>query len=67
MPWTRQEYDSSFSAEDADSVADSIVQGWINSSGHRRNILGDYDEQGIGVDIRDDGRVMATQLFCTSG
>lgn len=59
------EYDSRFSAEDADSVADSIVQGWIDSAGHRRNVLGDYGEQGVGVDVRDDGRVMATQLFCS--
>lgn len=61
------EYDTSFSPEDADSVADSIVQGWIDSPGHERNLVGDYDEQGIGVDIRDDGRVMATQRFCTGG
>lgn len=61
------EYDPSFSEDDADSVAESIVAGWISSPGHRQNILGDYDEQGIGVDIRDDGRVVATQLFCSSG
>lgn len=57
------EYDSSFSPEDADS----IVQGWIDSPGHERNLVGDYNEQGIGVDIRDDGRVIATQLFYTGG
>lgn len=60
------EFDPSFSEEDADSVAESIVNGWINSPGHRRNILGDYDEEGIGVDIRDDGRIMATQMFCSN-
>lgn len=60
------EYDPSFSEEDADSVAESIVDGWISSPGHRQNLLGDYDEQGIGVDIRDDGQVMATQMFCSN-
>jgi uncharacterized protein YkwD len=60
------EYDPSFSEEDADSVAESIVDGWISSPGHRENLLGDYDDQGIGVDIRDDGQVMATQIFCSS-
>lgn len=60
------EYDSSFSEEDADSVAESIVNGWIDSPGHRQNILDNYDEQGIGVDIRDDGQIMATQMFCSN-
>ncbi|MFC7008488.1 CAP domain-containing protein [Halalkalicoccus salilacus] len=60
------EFDPSFSEEDADSVAESIVTGWINSTGHRRNILGDYDEEGVGVDISDDGRIMATQMFCST-
>ena len=60
------EYDPSFSEEDAESVAESIVDGWIDSPGHRQNLLGNYDEQGIGVDIRDDGQVRATQMFCSS-
>ena len=60
------EFDPSFSEEDAASVAESIVTGWINSDGHRRNILGDYDEEGVGVDISDDGRIMATQMFCSN-
>lgn len=58
------EYDSSFSEDDANSVADSIVEGWLSSSGHRRNIVGDYDAEGVGVAI-DGGTVMATQLFCS--
>lgn len=35
------EYHSSFSLQDADS----IVQGWIDSPGHERNLVGDYNEQ----------------------
>lgn len=53
------EFDSSFSDEDADS----IVVGWIGFPGHRTNLLGDYDEHGIGVEVRDDGGVVATQLL----
>jgi uncharacterized protein YkwD len=29
----------------------SIFRGWMNSSGHRRNILGSYDDIGIGLQI----------------
>jgi uncharacterized protein YkwD len=29
----------------------SIFRGWMNSSGHRRNILGAYDDIGIGLQI----------------
>lgn len=29
----------------------SIFRGWMNSSGHRRNLLGSYDDIGIGLEI----------------
>lgn len=58
------ETDSEFSADDAQSVADSIVQGWIDSDGHRQNLLGDFEEEGIGVDVRNN-TVTATQMFCS--
>ncbi|HST69598.1 MAG TPA: CAP domain-containing protein [Solirubrobacterales bacterium] len=29
----------------------SIFRGWMNSSGHRRNILGSYDDIGIGLQV----------------
>jgi uncharacterized protein YkwD len=29
----------------------SIFRGWMNSSGHRRNILGAYDDIGIGLQV----------------
>jgi uncharacterized protein YkwD len=50
----------------AEEIAEQIVEGWMNSEGHRENILRDgWDSQGIGVYI-DDGRVDATQKFCTA-
>jgi uncharacterized protein YkwD len=50
----------------AESIADRIVQGWMDSDGHRENLLREnWDSQGIGVYI-DDGRIDATQKFCTS-
>jgi uncharacterized protein YkwD len=36
----------------ADATADKIVQGWMNSPGHRANILnGTYIETGVGVSV----------------
>jgi uncharacterized protein YkwD len=44
-----------------DSVA---VSGWMNSSGHRRNILDrQFNETGIGVAQTRDGRTYITQVF----
>jgi uncharacterized protein YkwD len=49
---------------DADSIADSTVEGWINSEGHRQNLLGNYDEEGLGAAV-GGGEVYITQLFCS--
>jgi len=45
-----------------DDVAKIAVDGWIDSPGHRRNMLGNYDECGIGV-YEHNGRFYLTQLF----
>ena len=46
-------------------LASQIVNGWMNSPGHRENILGSkYDKIGIGVFIADDESVFSTQNFC---
>lgn len=48
----------------ADEIAQRIVTGWMNSEGHRENILtARWDSHGIGV-YMGDGRVYATQEFC---
>lgn len=39
------------------------VQMWMNSNGHRRNLLGDYERTGIGVARMPGGRVCVTQIF----
>jgi len=52
---------------DAGTIADRIVDGWMDSEGHRENILtAEWESQGIGVFIVD-GQVYATQKFCSSG
>jgi uncharacterized protein YkwD len=46
-------------------VAEQAVQGWMNSPGHRKNILTpEWQSEGIGVWVRSDGAVFITQNFC---
>ncbi|MDS0478498.1 CAP domain-containing protein [Natrinema sp. 1APR25-10V2] len=46
-------------------LADAIVTQWMNSPGHRENILASqWEHEGIGVYVTDDGKVYATQNFC---
>jgi len=45
-------------------IASSTVTGWMNSPGHRQNILtSTYDKEGIGVAISSDYKVYITQDF----
>ena len=48
-----------------DDIAQITVDGWMNSPGHRKNILTDiFDQEGIGVVITQDDKVYVTQNFC---
>ncbi len=49
----------------AQKIAETTVDGWMDSPGHRKNILSPYwKTEGIGVFIAPDGRVYITQNFC---
>jgi len=55
-----------FASRDINSLAQTIVTGWMNSEGHRRNILnGNLKELGVGV-AENNNRLYATQLFHTN-
>jgi uncharacterized protein YkwD len=41
----------------------SMVESWINSQGHRKNILGNYRYTGIGISKSTDGKIYFTQVF----
>lgn len=46
-------------------VAEALVEGWMESPGHRENILTPgYESHGIGVYKGEDGAVYATHKFC---
>ncbi len=41
----------------------TAVRGWMKSEGHRENILGDFEETGIGIAFNKKGEFYVTQLF----
>jgi uncharacterized protein YkwD len=43
--------------------AREVVDGWLHSPGHRRNIEGDFRLTGIGVATAGNGMVYFTQIF----
>jgi len=48
-----------------EQIAQITVDGWMNSPGHRENILTEiFDREGIGVEITPDHKVYVTQNFC---
>jgi uncharacterized protein YkwD len=48
-----------------DDIAQQAVVGWMNSPGHRQNILTEhYILEGIGVAFGPDDKVYVTQNFC---
>lgn len=48
-----------------EELAELVVDGWMDSPGHRENITKDsYDVQGIGIAIDANEQVYITQNFC---
>jgi uncharacterized protein YkwD len=46
-----------------DMTAKEVVDGWLNSPGHKRNIEGDFTLTGIGVAKNNKGIIYYTQIF----
>jgi len=46
-----------------DDPATMVVKGWINSPGHHKNMIGDFDRTGIGIVQNDRGEYYYTQVF----
>jgi len=48
-----------------DRIAQTVVNGWMDSAGHRKNILTPYFvNEGIGGAVSDSGKVYVTENFC---
>jgi uncharacterized protein YkwD len=47
-------------------VAARVVVGWVQSSGHRRNLEGSFDIAGVGVARSSSGDYFITQLYAAS-
>lgn len=49
-------------------IAEGLVNQWMNSTGHRENILRPYwENEGIGIyiiEVDGETRIYATQTFC---
>jgi uncharacterized protein YkwD len=43
--------------------ARTVVQQWVRSPGHKRNIIGNYTLTGIGIAYDKQGRIYYTQIF----
>lgn len=56
---------STYEWNSMEGIAVSTVKGWMDSPGHRANILRSlYDRTGIGIAIAGNDQVLITQLFC---
>jgi len=48
-----------------ETIAETTVEGWMESPGHRKNILmPSWQSEGIGVAVSSDGKVYITHNFC---
>jgi uncharacterized protein YkwD len=55
----------SYAWKSEDKIAASVVKLWMDSRGHRENILAPYfKRQGIGIAVTGEGRVFVTENFC---
>jgi uncharacterized protein YkwD len=55
----------SYAWNSLEHIAATTVRGWMDSRGHRTNILNrSYDRSGIGIALTPDDKVLITQLFC---
>jgi uncharacterized protein YkwD len=58
-------YPTHYDWNDMSALANSTVDGWMNSQGHKKNILTPYfQNEGIGVAISNDSKVYITEDFC---
>jgi uncharacterized protein YkwD len=52
-----------YNFNDIEELVLSTVNGWMDSPGHRDNILTPFSREGIGIYITDEGKVYITENF----
>lgn len=62
IPYRRAAENVAYNQGYSDPTTQS-VQGWLNSTGHRQNIEGEFDLTGIGVSKNTKGEYYFTQIF----
>lgn len=60
--WTSVSENVAYSTRRSDMISFLLAR-WLESSGHRKNIEGEFDLSGIGAAVSDDGRYFFTQIF----
>jgi uncharacterized protein YkwD len=56
---------ASYNWSSTDDIAERAVTGWMDSPGHRQNILTSrYELEGIGVAFSSDDKIYITENFC---
>jgi uncharacterized protein YkwD len=53
----------SYEYNDLEELARSTVQGWMDSPGHRENILTPFSREGIGIYVTAEGEIYITENF----
>lgn len=53
----------SYDFNDLEELARSTVDGWMDSPGHRENILTPFSREGIGIYVNGEGEVYITENF----
>jgi uncharacterized protein YkwD len=64
VPW-HENVSSCGDTRTAEALANCMVEGWKNSPGHYRNMMGAYTELGVGISFSKDNIVFGTQVFRT--
>lgn len=55
----------SISEYDIETIAQQIVEQWVNSEGHNKTLMSDrYHVTGVGIYVTEEGDLYVTQNFC---
>ena len=49
------------------ATAEAVVDMWLHSPGHKKNIEGDYNTTSIAIEKGNDGELYFTQIFMKAG